>query len=96
MKAMTWSQLGGNGSQKLSAYTWDGMLKAMTKYGMERHPQGLARDMQRLNHEDPERWARAMKPNWDATPEQGCLGWGPVAMAFTTSTRSGSLATVAV
>jgi predicted small metal-binding protein len=68
---MTCGQLGGTCSQKLSAYTWDDMVKAMKKHAMEKHPKDLARDMYRMRLEDPENWARAMKSKWDVAPEQG-------------------------
>ena len=37
MKTMTCNQLGGNCDQKLSAETWDEMVKAMTRHVMEKH-----------------------------------------------------------
>jgi hypothetical protein len=68
---MTCKQLGGNCQQKLSAFTWDAMLKVMTKRVMEKHPKDLAKKLGRIQKEDPEKWAREMKPKWDAAPEQG-------------------------
>src|SRR5277367_4725248 len=38
MKNMTCRQLGGACDQKLSAQTWDEMVKVMTKHVMEKHP----------------------------------------------------------
>jgi hypothetical protein len=47
------------------------MLKVMTKHVMEKHPKDLAKKLERIQKEDPEKWAREMKPKWDAAPEQG-------------------------
>jgi predicted small metal-binding protein len=62
IKTMSCSQLGGKCSQKLSAYAWEGILKAMTKHVTEKHPKALAKNMYKRNHEEPERWAREMRP----------------------------------
>ena len=71
MKTITCKQLGGNCEQKLSAFTWDAMLKVMTKHVMEKHSKDLAKKLERIQKEDPEKWAREMKPKWDTAPEQG-------------------------
>ena len=38
MKTMTCKQLGGKCDQKLSAGSWDEMVKVMTKHVLEKHP----------------------------------------------------------
>ena len=45
MKTMTCKALGGTCDQKLSADTWDGMVKAMTEHVMAKHPD-VAKKMQ--------------------------------------------------
>jgi hypothetical protein len=44
MKTMTYKKLGGTCGQKLSADTCDGMVQAMTKHVMEKHPD-VAKDI---------------------------------------------------
>ena len=68
MKTMTCKQLGGKCDQKLSADTWDEMVKSMTEHVMEKHPD-VAAEMQTMHNEDPKKWGKEMKPKWDATPE---------------------------
>ena len=68
MKTMTCRELGGACDQRLSAATWDGMVKAMTKHVMANHPD-TAKAMERLHNQDPNKWGREMKPKWDAKPE---------------------------
>jgi len=47
MKNMTCRQLGGACDQKLSAQTWDEMVKVMTKHVMEKHPD-VAKAMEKM------------------------------------------------
>jgi hypothetical protein len=68
MKTMTCKQLGGKCDQKLSAATWDDIVKAMTKHVMEKHPD-VAKEMEQMYKEDPKKWGSEMKPKWDATAE---------------------------
>jgi predicted small metal-binding protein len=68
MKTMTCKQLGGECDLKLSAATWDQMVQAMTKHVMEKHPD-VAKGMEKMHNDDPEKWGKEMKPKWDATPE---------------------------
>jgi hypothetical protein len=74
MKTMICTQLGGKCSQKLSAYTWDAMVKVIATHFTDKHPKELARELQRANTKDPVEWAAEMKPKWDAAPEQGKPG----------------------
>ena len=68
MKSMTCRQLGGACDQKLSAQTWDEMVKVMTKHVMENHPD-VAKAMEKMHKEDPKKWGKEMKPKRDAAPE---------------------------
>lgn len=68
MKTLTCHQLGGKCDQKLSAETWDGMVQAMTKHVMEKHPD-VAKEMQKMHTEDPKKWSKEMKPKFEAAPE---------------------------
>ncbi len=68
MKQMTCKQLGGKCDQKLSAGSWNEMVKIMTNHVMETHPD-VAKEMEKLHNEDPNQWGREMKPKWDAAPE---------------------------
>lgn len=68
MKTMTCKELGGTCNEKLSAETWDGMLKATTKHVMEKHPY-VAKAMEAMDKEDSKRWGREMKPKWEAAPQ---------------------------
>jgi len=68
MKTMTCKQLGGKCDQKLSAVSWGDMVKAMTKHVMEKHPD-LAKEMENMYKEDPNKWGNENKPKWDATLE---------------------------
>ena len=67
MKTMTCKQLGGSCDAQISAETWDDMVKAMTKHVMEKHPD-VAKKMEAMHNEDPEKWGKEMKPKWEATP----------------------------
>jgi len=67
MKSMTCRQLGGKCDQQLSANSWDEMVKVMTKHVMEKHPD-VAKSMERMHNEDPQKWGREMRPKWEAAP----------------------------
>ena len=68
MKTMTCKELGGKCDQKLSAGSWDEMVKAMTKHVVEKHPD-VANEMMEIHKRDPKEWGREMKPKWEAAPE---------------------------
>jgi predicted small metal-binding protein len=68
MKTMTCKELGGKCQQKLSANSWDEMVKVMTKHVMDKHPD-VAREMEAMYKEDPKKWGKEMKPKWDAAAE---------------------------
>jgi predicted small metal-binding protein len=68
MKTMTCKQLGGICDQKLSAESWDGMVKAMTQHVIDKHPD-VAKKMEQMHNEDPKKWSSEMKPKWEAAPE---------------------------
>jgi len=68
MKTMTCKDLGGACDQKLTARSWNELVKAMTKHVMEKHPD-VAKQMEKMHNEDPKRWGKEMKPKWDAAPE---------------------------
>jgi hypothetical protein len=68
MKVMTCRELGGPSDQKLSADTWDEMVKTMTRHVMERHPD-TAKTTEKMHNEDPKKWGREMKPKWEAKAE---------------------------
>jgi predicted small metal-binding protein len=68
MKTLTCKELGGACDQKLSARSWDEMVKVMTEHVMEVHPQ-VAQAMAKMHHEDPRKWGRETKPKWDAAPD---------------------------
>jgi hypothetical protein len=70
VKTMTCRELGGTCGQRLSADSWDGMVKVMTKHVLENHPD-VAKQMGKMHNEDPKRWGKEMKPRWDAAPETG-------------------------
>jgi predicted small metal-binding protein len=67
MKTMTCKELGGKCNQKLSANTWEEMVKAMTQHVMEKHPD-VAQRMKEMHDKDPRQWAAETKPKWDAHP----------------------------
>lgn len=69
MKTMTCQELGGTCDQRLSAESWDEMVKKMTSHVMEKHPD-VAEAMKEMHENDPEQWGREMKPKWDAAPQQ--------------------------
>ena len=68
MKSMTCRELGGPCDEKLTAATWDEMVKTMTRHVMENHPD-TAKAMERMHNQDPKKWGREMKPKWEAKPE---------------------------
>jgi predicted small metal-binding protein len=68
MKTMTCRELGGTCDQKLTAGSWDEMVKAMTRHVMDKHPD-VAKQMEKMHNEDPKKWGREMKPKWEAAPE---------------------------
>ena len=68
MKTMTCKELGGKCDKKLSANTWDDMVKKMTRHVVEKHPD-VANDMKKMHEQDPEKWGKEMKPKWDAAPD---------------------------
>lgn len=68
MKTMTCRELGGKCDQKLSAGSWDEMVKAMTRHVMEKHSH-VAAEMAKMHEQDPHKWGKEMKPKWDAAPE---------------------------
>lgn len=48
MKTMTCKELGGKCDKKLSANTWDDMVKKMTRHVVEKHPD-VANDMKKMH-----------------------------------------------
>ena len=68
MKTMTCKELGGTCDQKLTADSWDDMVKKMTSHVMEKHPD-VAEDMKKMHDQDPQKWGKEMKPKWDAAIE---------------------------
>jgi predicted small metal-binding protein len=70
MKSLTCKELGGACEQKISAESWDEEVKAMTKHVMENHPD-VAKRMEQMHKEDPQKWGRENKPKWDAAPDKG-------------------------
>ena len=69
MKTMTCSELGGPCEHKMSASTWEEMVKTMTNHVMEKHPETV-KAMEKMHNEDPEKWGKEMKPKWDAKSEE--------------------------
>ena len=68
MKTMTCKELGGVCDTKLTAATWKEIVEKMTKHVMANHPD-LAKDMEKMHNEDPEKWGKQYKPKWDAAKE---------------------------
>lgn len=68
MKTMTCRELGGACDEHLSADSWPDMVQVMTKHVMENHPE-VAKEMETMHAEDPEKWGKEMKPKWEATAE---------------------------
>ena len=69
MKTLACKDLGGTCETKLSASSWDDMVQTMTKHVMENHPD-VAKQMETMHNEDPQKWGRETKPKWDAAPQQ--------------------------
>ena len=69
MKTLTCKELGGKCDQKISADTWNELVKNMSNHVMEKHPD-VAKDMEKMHNEYPQKWGREMKPKFDAAPEQ--------------------------
>ena len=68
MKTMTCKELGGPCDQSLSADTWEEMVRKMTRHVIREHP-NTAKAMEEMHNQDPRRWAREMKPKWEATAQ---------------------------
>jgi predicted small metal-binding protein len=68
MKTMSCRELGGPCDAKLSASSWDEMVKRMTKHVMDQHPQ-TAKEMEKMHAADPKKWGEQTKPKWDAKPD---------------------------
>ena len=68
MKTMTCKELGGTCDRKLSAESWDDMVKKMTQHVMAEHPD-VAKKMEKMHKDDPKQWARETRPKWDAAKE---------------------------
>jgi hypothetical protein len=68
VKSMTCREHGGKCDQKLTANSWDEMVKVMTKHVMEKHPD-VAKTMEKMHNEDPKKWGKQMKPKSEAAPE---------------------------
>lgn len=68
MKQITCRELGGACDEKLSANSWDEMVMTMTKHVMEKHP-GVAKQMEQMHNQDPQKWGRENTPKWDAARE---------------------------
>ncbi|HTB31066.1 MAG TPA: DUF1059 domain-containing protein [Bacteroidia bacterium] len=68
MKTMSCKELGGPCEAKISANTWDEMVKKMTKHVITNHPD-TAKEMEKMHNKDPKKWGKAYKPRWDAAPE---------------------------
>ena len=65
---MTCKDLGGTYDHRLTAGSWDEMVKTMTKHVMEKHPD-VAKRMEEMHNQDPKKWGSETKPKWDATPD---------------------------
>ena len=68
MKTMQCKDLGGTCDEQVSAESWEQIVQVMTKHVMQNHPD-VAKNMEQMHNEDPQRWSREMKPKWDAAPE---------------------------
>jgi predicted small metal-binding protein len=68
MKTLTCKQLGGACNAKLTAGSWDEMVKVMTKHVMANHPD-VAKKMQAMHAEDPQKWAKENKRKWENAKE---------------------------
>jgi predicted small metal-binding protein len=65
---MTCKSLGAHCEQELAAGSWDEMVRTMAKHVMEKHPD-TAKEMEKMHQQDPKKWVREMKPEWDVTPD---------------------------
>ncbi len=65
---MTCKDFGGTCDHRLTAGSWDEMVKTMTKHVMEKHPD-VAKRMEEMHNQDPKKWGRETKAKWDATPD---------------------------
>jgi len=61
METMTCRELGGKCDQKLSASSWDEMVKTMTQHVLGKHSD-VAKQMEKMHNEDSKRWGKEMKP----------------------------------
>jgi predicted small metal-binding protein len=68
MKTLTCKELGGKCDQRLSAHTWNEMVKTMAKHVTQKHLD-VAKEMEKMYMENPEMWIKETKPKWDAAPE---------------------------
>jgi predicted small metal-binding protein len=68
MKALTCRELGGACDQKLSAESWEEIVKKITRHVMDEHPK-VAKRMEEMHRQDPRQWAREVKPKWEAAAE---------------------------
>ncbi|MDB5239075.1 MAG: hypothetical protein JWO00_410 [Candidatus Parcubacteria bacterium] len=68
MKTMTCRELGGTCDQKLTASSWDEIVGKMTEHVMENHPD-VAKEMEKMHTEDPQKWGKEMRPKWEAAAE---------------------------
>jgi predicted small metal-binding protein len=68
MKTMTCRELGGSCDQKLSATSWNEMVKAMVNHVGANHPD-VAKPMEAMHNRDPHAWEKDMRPKWDAARE---------------------------
>jgi predicted small metal-binding protein len=57
MKTMTCRELGGNCDQKLSATSWNEMVKAMVNHVSANHPD-VAKQMEPMHNKDPHAWEK--------------------------------------
>jgi predicted small metal-binding protein len=68
MKTMSCKDLGGPCDAKLSANTWNEMVKKMTQHVIAHHPE-TAKEMEKMHDKDPKKWGETYKPKWDNAPE---------------------------
>ena len=69
MKTMTCKELGGVCDTKLSADSWGEIVKKMSAHVMKEHPD-VAKQMEKMHNDDPQKWGNAYKPKWDAKNEE--------------------------
>lgn len=68
MKTLKCKDLGGTCDRDISAESWDELVRAMTKHVMETHPD-VAKQMEAMHNQDPQKWSKEMKPKWEAAAE---------------------------